>query len=92
MGPRASFPLQLEGPLVWSGRTATLDYVSRLDPQNIKDIEKAVSHFKGLRAALLSYYCHHLTLPSCSFKPTTGINFEVKFSVACELIGKAPTD
>lgn len=50
MALRAGFPLRLEGPLVWSGRTDKLDYISRLDPEDIKDIEKAISHFKGLRS------------------------------------------
>ena len=49
MALRAEFPLRLEGPLVWSGRTDELEYISRRDTEDIKGIEKAVSYFKGLR-------------------------------------------
>lgn len=48
MALRTGLPLQVDGPLVWSGQTDKLDYILKLDHRDIEDIENAVNKFKGL--------------------------------------------
>lgn len=41
-------PVRLSGDMCWDGRTDMLDYLVHLGPNDITDIEVALSKFKGI--------------------------------------------
>lgn len=41
------FPVEVNGDMCWDGRTDMLDYLIKLGPKDITDIEIALRKFKG---------------------------------------------